>query len=45
MSDQQLLKDNIEQFHKIVEEKRQLVKEAAEKVATVRQVQTESPSH
>ena len=44
MSDQQLLKDNVEQFHKIVEEKRRLVNEAVEKVMTARQVQTESPN-
>lgn len=44
MSDQQLLKDIVEKFDKAVKEKTQQVKEAAEKVATVRQVQTESPS-
>ncbi len=44
MSDQQLLKDNIEQFNKIVEQKRKEVTEAVEKVTTARQVQTESPN-
>jgi len=44
MSDQQLLKDTIEQYNNAIEEKRRLVKEAAERAATVRQVQTESPN-
>ena len=44
MSDQDELKKVVESFSKAVEEKTEQVKQAAEKIETVRQVQTESPN-
>jgi len=44
MSDQSELQKAIEVLNIAYEEKDKLVKEAAEKIETVRQVQTESPN-
>jgi len=44
MSDQDELKKTIEVLNTLYEEKDKQVKEAAEKIATVRQVQTELPN-
>lgn len=43
MSDQQVLEDAVSVYEKVIAEKKQQVKEAAEKIELVRQVQTESP--
>lgn len=44
MSDESELKKTVESFDKAVKDKTEQVKQAAEKIAVIRQIQTESPN-